>query len=71
MNKDEILARSRAENKNRDIYKQEILTQASKNAVVVQMVVATIFFVMGVLAGKGINYGLWPLLPAQIGQSTG
>lgn len=35
MNKDEILAKSRAENKNKDVYEQEILKQASSSAVVV------------------------------------
>jgi len=35
MNKDEILAISRAENKNKDIYEQEVLKQASRSAVVV------------------------------------
>ena len=30
MNKDEILAKSRAENKNQDVYEQEILRQACK-----------------------------------------
>ena len=62
MNKDEILARSRAENKNRDIYGQEVLNQASKSAVTVQMVLATVFFVAEIFAGKGINYGLWALV---------
>ena len=37
MNKDEILAKSRAENKNQDVYEQEVLKQASRSAVVVQM----------------------------------
>lgn len=62
MNKDEILARSRAENKNRDIYGQEVLNQASKSTVTVQMVLATVFFVAEIFAGKGINYGLWALV---------
>ena len=44
MNKDEILAKSRAENKNKDVYEQEVLKQASRSAVVVQMALATLFF---------------------------
>ena len=36
MNKDEILAKSRAENKNRDVYEQEIIKQASKSAVLLR-----------------------------------
>lgn len=62
MNKDEILAKSRAENKNKDVYEQEVLKQASKSAVVIQMVLAAIFFVIQVFVGGGINYGLWALI---------
>lgn len=43
MNKDEILAKSRAENKNKDLYEQEVLKQASRSAIVVQMALATLF----------------------------
>lgn len=62
MNKDEILAKSRAENKNKDVYEQEVLKQASRSAVVVQMALATIFFVTQILVDKGINWGLWALV---------
>lgn len=62
MNKDEILAKSRAENKNLDVYEQEVLKQASKSAVIVQMVLATVFFVTQIFAGGGINWGLWALV---------
>ena len=57
MNQDEILAKSRAENKNKDVYEQEILKQASESAVVVQMVLATIFFVTQILVDNGTNWG--------------
>lgn len=62
MNQDEILAKSRAENKNKDVYEQEILKQASESAVVVQMVLATIFFVTQILVDNGTNWGLWALV---------
>ena len=62
MNKDEILVKSRAENKNKDVYEQEVLKQASKSSVVVQMILATIFFVTQILVGNGINWGLWALV---------
>ena len=62
MNRDEILAKSRAENKNKDVYEQEVLKQASKSAVVVQMSLATIFFVTQIFTGKGINRGMWALV---------
>ena len=43
MNKEEILEKSRAENRNKDIYEKEVLKQASTSAVIVMMVLATIF----------------------------
>ncbi len=61
MNKDEILAKSRAENKNKDVYEQEVLKQASRSAVVVQMALATLF-VMQIFTGRGVNWGLWALV---------
>lgn len=55
MNRDEILAKSRAENKNQDVYEQEVLKQASRSAVVVQMAFAALFFVTQIFVGEGIN----------------
>ncbi len=62
MNKDEVLAKSRAENKNKDVYGQEVLKQASRSAVVVQMLLATLFFVTQIFTGGGINWGLWAIV---------
>ena len=62
MNKDEILEKSRAENKNKDVYEQEVLKQASRSAVVVQMALATLFFVTQIFAGGGVNWGLWAIV---------
>lgn len=50
MNKDEILAKSRAENRNKDVYEQEVIKQASQKAVVVQMALATLFFAIQIIA---------------------
>ena len=62
MNKDEILAKSRAENKNRDLYEQEVLKLANKSAVLVLLVLAAVFSVTQIFAGGGINYGVWGLV---------
>ena len=62
MNKEEILEKSRKENRNKDVYEQEVLKQASRSAVVVQMSLATIFFLTQIFAGGGINWGLWALV---------
>ena len=57
MNKEEILEKSRAENKNKDIYEQEILKQANSSAVIVMMVLATVFFAVQIFVGGGTNWG--------------
>ena len=62
MNKEEILEKSRAENKNKDIYEQEILKQASSSAVIVMMVLATVFFAVQIFVGGGANWGIWALV---------
>lgn len=62
MNKEEILEKSRAENRNQDIYEQEVLKQAGTSAVIVMMVLATIFCVVQIFVGGGMNYGLWVLV---------
>ena len=62
MNKEEILVKSRAENKNKDIYEQEILKQANSSAVIVMMVLATVFFAVQIFVGGGMNWGIWALV---------
>lgn len=62
MNKEEILALSRAENKNMDVYEQEVIKQASRCAVAAQLILAAAFFVTQILVGGGINWGLWALV---------
>lgn len=62
MDKEEILAKSREENKNKDVYEQEVLNQASRSAIVVQMAFAAIFFITQILTGGGINWGLWAIV---------
>lgn len=62
MNKEEILEKSRAENRNKDIYEQEVLKQASTSSVIVMMILATIFFIVQIFVGGGINWGVWALV---------
>ncbi len=62
MYKDEILAKSRAENKNKDIYEEEILKQANSYAVIVLMALATLFFAVQIFVGEGFNYGLYAVV---------
>jgi len=62
MNKEEILEKSRAENKNRDVYEQEILKQAGKSTVIVMLILTALFFATQILVGGGMNFGLWALV---------
>ena len=71
MNKEEILEKSRAENRNRDIYEQEILKQASAGCVIVMLVLSitlhnipeglAVGVAFGTLRG-GTNWGVWALV---------
>lgn len=62
MNKEEILEKSRAENKNKDIYEQEVLKQANTSVVLVMSVLAAVFFVVQIFVGGGMNWGMWALV---------
>lgn len=62
MDKKEILEKSRAENKNKDVYEQEILKQASASSMRVMMILAAIFFVIQIFVGDSMNFGLWAIV---------
>ncbi|MGN0469127.1 MAG: DUF6442 family protein [Acutalibacteraceae bacterium] len=62
MNKEEILEKSRKENNNQDIYEQEIIIQGNRYACIAAAVLATIFFVIQILTGAGMNYGLYAVV---------
>ena len=55
MNKDEILERSRRENKNQDIYEKEVIIKGNRYACIAAAILATIFFVIQIFVGGGIN----------------
>lgn len=62
MNKEEILEKSRAENKNKDIYEQEVIKKSGTYAVVIMMILATIFVAVQIFVGGGMNWGIWALV---------
>lgn len=62
MDKEEVLAKSRMENKNRDIYEQEVLKEANDAAVIVMMVLAVVFFTAQLFTGGGTNWSIWALV---------
>ena len=61
MNKEEILEKSRKENKNQDVYEKEILKQGQFVANIVIVIFATIFLIIQILTGGGINYGFYAI----------
>lgn len=69
MNKEEILAKSRAENKNQDIYEKEVLKLAAKVSSNILMLLVILFLILQIIAGNGINYGLLAL-DASVSMST-
>ena len=62
MNKEEILAKSRAENKNQDAYEKEILKQGQVVSLIVIVIIATVFFIVQIFAGGGINCGIYAIV---------
>lgn len=62
MNREEILEKSRAENKNKDIYEQEVLQRAGTIATLVMAVLAGVFFSVQIFVGGGTNWGFWSLV---------
>lgn len=62
MEKEEILEKSRKENRNKDMYEQEILKQGNAVANFVMIVLATVLFAVQIFCGGGINYGIYAIV---------
>ena len=62
MNKEEILKKSRKENKNRDIFESEVVKNGGNVGALTAAILATVFFVVQILVGKGMNYGLYAVV---------
>lgn len=70
MNKEEILERSRKENKNKDVYINEINTKGGNIAAIVGLILTTIIFIGEILLGFGMNYGLYGIVFSVTGTSN-
>ena len=62
MNKEEKKKKSRAENKNKDLYSIDVSKLAGSITTVVMMVIAGIFFIVQIITGGGLNFGMWALV---------
>lgn len=59
MKKDEILSKSREENKKRDPYALEVQANASAISGLTALALTTVFFVIQSVVGRGFNFGLY------------
>lgn len=62
MKKEDILAKSRAENMNGDEYEKEVGRQAHATSTIVMLVLVLIFFLVELFAKDQRNWGLWALI---------
>ena len=62
MKKNDILAKSRKENKNKDFYELEIDQKAYRIASYIAIFLVLLFFLVETGVGAGINYGLQAIL---------
>lgn len=62
MNKEEILEKSRKENKNQDVYEKEVIIQGNRYACLTAAILATIFFVIQFFTGGDMDYGLYAIV---------
>lgn len=62
INRDEILSKSRKENKDKDLFKIEVQVQAGNIGSLTAVVLATVFFVTQVLTDEGFDFGLYAII---------
>ena len=62
MDKDEILEKSRQENKGQDVYENQIMQKGASLGTTAAAILATIFFVVQIFTGGGQNYGLYAVV---------
>jgi len=60
--KEEILAKSRNENKDKDLFEREVQVKAGNYGACTAVILATIFFATQIFVGGGLNYGLYAIL---------
>lgn len=62
MERSEILEKSRKENKNQNLFEKEVMELGNRYACIAAAVVATVFFVVQIFVGGGMNYGLYTVV---------
>ena len=62
MKKDDILAKSREENNNRDLYEQQLQISAGSASALVSLLLATALFILQAVIAHKFNVGLYALV---------
>ena len=61
-NREEILARSRSENKGKDLFEMEVQAKAGIWGACAAAVLAALFFTVQIVVGGGTNFGLFAIV---------
>lgn len=64
MNKEEILAKSRQDNKDKDLYELEVNKKASNIGSVSGIIICAILYATEIMVCGTQNYGLWSIIAA-------
>lgn len=62
MNKDDILEKSRKENKNKDLYRESVDLTASTVSSFVALILTTVFFILNSIITSVFNWGLYAIV---------
>jgi len=62
MKKEEILKKSREENKNKDMYEIQVESKGATYAAISMLILATIYYCFEIFSGKGTNPGFYSLI---------
>lgn len=62
MTREEILEKSRKENKNRDVYEREVLQRGANVGAIAAAVLALVFCIVQIALDYGMDYGLYAVL---------
>ena len=62
MKKEEILEKSRNENKNKDMYAIQVESKACKYAAIALIILATIYYSYEIFSGKGTNPAFYSMI---------
>lgn len=71
MNREEILERSRQENKNQDIYELEVVRDSGRYGALVATFAVALIFLMDIMAGRQINIAAFTVLFAILAGAFG